>query len=51
MFRPHVAIYQEALSIFGHVVGKNVGAGNRSAAMNLEQSHGRAGGKSSLAVH
>jgi hypothetical protein len=33
----YVAIYQETFAIFRDVIGKNVGGGNRSAPVNLEE--------------
>src|ERR1035438_5554638 len=40
VFGTYVAIHQKTFSIFGHVIGKNVGTGNRRAAANLEQGRG-----------
>lgn len=39
VFRLHVTVYQEALAVFGHVVGKHISRGDRGAAANLEQRH------------
>src|ERR1019366_9479241 len=37
VFRFHVAVDEEALAIFGDIVGKEVGGGNWSPAVNLEE--------------
>src|ERR1035438_4297445 len=50
VLRFHVTVYEEALTIFCDIVGKDVGGGNRSAAVNLEEGCGRAGRENTGAV-
>src|ERR1700681_660271 len=40
-----VLVYQEALAVFGYVVGEKVGGGNRGTATDLEERSRRARGK------
>src|SRR5208282_5429491 len=50
VFGFHVTIHQKALAIFGDVISKNVGAGNRRAAADLEQKRGRPGRENTFTV-
>ena len=50
MFWLNVAVHHKSLPILRHVVGKNVSRGYWSAPANLEQRHGRSGGKSIFTV-
>src|SRR6516164_9604574 len=50
MFRLDVSVDQEALAVFGHVIGEKIGAGNRGTAVDLKQRPGRGGRKVAFGV-